>query len=289
MNNKLTEMVLSKNPRNDVELENKIKEVVQETILASLAKTNFFSNAAFYGGTCLRIFYGLPRFSEDLDFCLIAKDEKFSWDRYFQEIKKIFDIYGLKITLEQREKIVASDTRSAFLKENTIETLTVLFPDMKIKNINHNSLIKVKFEVDIEPPYGANYSWLNVSEPFFGDVKTLDIPSLFAGKISAILSRPWKNRVKGRDLYDYLFYIGKGASINLKYLENNLIKAKLIEQFTILDLDLLKQLLTDKFNVIDYEEAKNDVKDFIEEQNSLLNWSKQYFIDSLERLKIAYK
>lgn len=252
-----------------------------------MAKTNFFSKATFYGETCLRIFYGLPRFSEDLDFCLINEDKDFSWDVYFLEIKKIFDIYGLKIILEEREKIVASDTRSAFLKENTIEILTILFPDMNIKNIDHNALIKVKFEIDIESPIGANYSWLNMSETFFADIKTLDILSLFVGKISAILCRPRKNRVKGRDLYDYLYYISKGAYINLKYLKNNLINSKIIDESLKIDLYVLKQLLADIFNKIDFQEAKNDVKNFIKDQRTLLNWSNKYFIDLLERLKIS--
>lgn len=285
MNNKLEEMVLAKNPQDDIDFEYKLREIIQEVVLASLSTTDFFAKAAFYGGTSLRIFYGLPRFSEDLDFMLLTPDSSFSWAPYFNDIKRVFSSYGLSVSLVEKEKIQASDTRSAFLKENTIELMTIMAPNYLIKNrTNPDQLIKVKFEIDTEAPKGALTNIFNLTDPFFSNVRVLTLPSLFAGKIGALLTRNWKNRVKGRDLFDYLFYVGKNVSINLPFLENNLLKAR-VSLARPLSLDETKTLLQKKFLEIDYPSAKDDVKNFIENPTILNNWSSQYFIDSLSRLQ----
>lgn len=285
MNNILTSMLNEKNPKDYLDYQQKLREVIQETILSSLSMTDFFKKAAFYGGTSIRIFHNLPRFSEDLDFSLLNTDAAFSWTPYFSKIQEVFESYGLVITLSEKEKVNITDTRSAFLKENTIQTISVIAPGVLYKQKpNPEESIKVKFEVDTNPPLGFNTAFLSISNPFYSDIRVFDLPSLFAGKIGAVLTRAWKSRVKGRDLFDFLFYIGKGVSPNLAFLENVLSKAKLAFEKP-LTTESLKELLKARFNDIDYDSAKKDVIGFIDNSSLLDNWSYDYFMAALSRLK----
>lgn len=282
MESVLTKMLMQKNIGTPQQLDMAIKEVLQELILASLSTTDFFSKAAFYGGTSLRIFYGLRRFSEDLDFSLLEKDPSFKWAPYFKQIEQTFERFGLKVETIEREKVSATDTRSAFIKENTIETMKILLPDdFAFPPLNHNQVTKIKFEVDTVPPRGATYQWLHLSQPFFANIRVLDLPSLFAGKISAVLLRQWKSRIKGRDFYDYLYYVGRNAKINLNYVSQNLAKAGITDP---LSLERLKQMLADRFQTVDFKEAANEAATFLENPKEVETWDKEFFLATLERL-----
>ncbi|MCR5078366.1 MAG: nucleotidyl transferase AbiEii/AbiGii toxin family protein [Bacilli bacterium] len=260
-----------------------IRETLQELILAALSKTDFFKKAAFYGGTALRIFYGLPRFSENLDFSLVKKDDSFHWDPYFDEIESVFNRYGLKIDALEKEKITKSDVRSAFVKQNTIETMKVILPsDIVAPRINHNQVTRIKFEADTLPPDGARYQWLNLTDPFYADIRVLDLPSLFAGKISAVLLRHWKNRVKGRDFFDYLFHVGRGSKINMEYLYQNLLKAGVKPEKW--NMDVLKALLKERFESVDFVEAANETREFLDNPDDISKWDLSYFLSTLDRL-----
>ncbi|MBP5216894.1 MAG: nucleotidyl transferase AbiEii/AbiGii toxin family protein [Bacilli bacterium] len=279
----LTKSLLQKNIGTPQQLDMAIKEVLQELILVSLSTTDFFSKAGFYGGTSLRVFHGLRRFSEDLDFALLKEDCDFRWTPYFKQIEQTFQRFGLRIETIEREKISATDTRSAFIKENAIETMKILLPDdMPLPSINHNQVTTIKFEVDTVPPEGATYEWLNLSQPFFANIRVFDIPSLFAGKISAVLLRQWKNRVKGRDFYDYLYYVGRGAKINMAYLSQNLAKTGRKEE---LSLDGLKKLLAERFETIDFQEAAKETARFLEKAEEVDCWDKDLFLSTLDRLE----
>ena len=284
MENKLTEMLRRRLSDRPDHLSDAAKEVMQEVILAALSTTDFFSQAAFYGGTSLRIFHGLRRFSEDLDFSLLRSNPDFHWNPYFDAITRTFENYGARVEAIEREKISATDTRSAFLKENAIETMRLMLPsDFSMPQLNPDALIKIKFEIDVRPPENASYQWATLSDPFHSDVRVFDLPSLFAGKLSAVLMRGWKNRVKGRDYYDYMLYVGKRSKINFAYVQSNLEKAGYHFDKP-LDLPELKKMLLERFQKVDFESAKADVVDFLDNPDDVKHWDYDYFASTLDYL-----
>ena len=286
MNSVIETMIEKYNPQNNEERENAIKEIIQEIALAGLSRGGFFNKAAFYGGTCLRIFHGLNRFSEDLDFALLEKDPNFKLDDYFPALQKEFQSYGIEINIESKDKDENKEIQSAFLKGNTLMLMMSFFPKSEdAKKVVPNQKIKIKFEIDIDNPRGGSTEYRYKMLPAPYEVQIFDEPTLFAGKIHAILCRSYKNHVKGRDYYDYLFYIGKGSKFNLKYLENKLKNTGgIIDNSETLTLEKVKELLRVKFESVDYESAKIDVSNFIVNKESLNFWKKELFISTLNEL-----
>lgn len=286
MNNVIEEMLKKYNPKSNDERENAAKEIIQEIALAGLSRGGFFELAAFYGGTCLRIFYGLNRFSEDLDFALLIKNQNFKLSEYFPYLEREFASYGIEIHVEEKIKTVNSVVQSAFLKGNTQSLMMTFFPkNDDAKKIISNQMMKIKFEIDTDNPDGGNTEMKYRFFPAPYEVRTFDESTLFAGKIHAIICRNYKNRVKGRDYYDYLFYIGKGSTFNLKYLENKLKNTGAIEKSEKLTLERIKEMLKNRFETVDYESAKKDVSNFISNKSSLNLWKKELFIATLDDLK----
>ena len=288
MNSALESMIAKYNPKNNLERENAIKEIIQEIALAGLSRGGFFEKAAFYGGTCLRIFYGLDRFSEDLDFALVKKDEDFKFDDYFPRLKREFLSYGIDLNIELKKKSNASLVQSAFLKGNSLMLMMTFFPKNEdAKYILSNQKIKIKFEIDMDNPQGGitEYKYRMFPSPY--EIQVFDEETLFAGKIHAILCREYKNHVKGRDYYDYLFYIGKKVPFNMKYLENKLKNTGKIAMDEILSLDRVKEFLRDRFEKVNYNQAIEDVSNFIVQKESLNLWKKEFFLSTLDSLKEA--
>lgn len=281
-------MIAKYNPKNNSERENAIKEIIQEIALMGLSRADFFSKAAFYGGTCLRIFHGLNRFSEDLDFALIKKDEKFKLDDYFASLKKEFASYGIEINIEEKKIDEEAVVQSAFIKGNTLTLMMSFFPKSDdAKRFISNQRIKIKFEVDTDNPDGGTTEYKYKIFPAPYEIQIFDEATLFAGKIHAILCREYAHRVKGRDYYDYLFYVGKDSKINLKYLENKLKNTGgKIDNNESLTLEKVKTLLKEKFENTDYESAKKDVANFIYDKESLNFWKKELFISTIDSLSI---
>lgn len=286
MNSVIETMLWKYNPQNNEERENAIKEIIQEIALAGLSRGGFFEKAAFYGGTCLRIFYGLNRFSEDLDFALLKKDPNFKLTDYFPTLKKEFSSYGIEINVLEKGKNSNSEIQSAFIKGNTLILMMSFFPtNDDTRKIISNQMIKIKFEVDTDNPEGGITETKFRMLPAPYEVKVFDESTLFAGKIHAIICRNYKSHVKGRDYYDYLFYIGKGARVNLKYLESKLKNTGAIAQNEKLTLEKVKEILKTRFETIDYESAKDDVSNFVNDKNILKLWKKELFISTLNDLK----
>ena len=288
MNSALEIMITKYNPKNNLERENAIKEIIQEIALAGLSRGGFFEKAAFYGGTCLRIFYGLDRFSEDLDFALVKKDEGFKFDDYFPRLKREFLSYGIDLNIELKKKSNASLVQSAFLKGNSLMLMMTFFPKNEdAKHILSNQKIKIKFEIDMDNPEGGitEYKYRMFPSPY--EIQVFDEATLFAGKIHAILCREYKNHVKGRDYYDYLFYIGKKVPFNMKYLENKLKNTGKIAMDEILSLDRVKEFLRDRFEKVNYNQAIEDVSNFIVQEESLNLWKKEFFLSTLDSLREA--
>jgi len=266
--------------------ENAIKEVVQEIVLCGLSRAGFFQPAAFYGGTALRIFYGLDRFSEDLDFSLKAPDANFDLAAYLPTLEKEVRSYGLNFKIETKEKSVDSAVKSAFLKGNTKEHILMFYADERLApSIAASKLIKVKFEVDTNPPAFATFERKYRLLPIPYEINLYDMPSLFAGKIHAVICRSWKTRVKGRDLYDYVFYLSRGTSVNLRHLGARLAQSDFIATDKTISLDDIKNMLYTRFEQIDYEQAKQDALPFIRNPDTLALWSADFFKGITESLK----
>lgn len=268
------------------EKKNAIKEIIQEIVLCGLSRAGFFDKAAFYGGTALRIFYGLDRFSEDLDFSLKEKDVDFDLTSYFPVLEKEVRAFGLNLKVEEKHKNTDSDIKSAFLKGNTKEHLLLFYANDDFSSgVNRDEILRIKFEVDTNPPDGAGYEHRYSLKPAPYEVTLYDLPSLFAGKVHAVLCRGWKNRVKGRDLYDFVFYLQRGVMLNLENLKQKLIQSEAWKEGNELSLEEVKRMLCERFDNIDFEKAKNDVRDFIKDKASLNIWSSGFFKAITESLK----
>lgn len=286
MNSTIKLMLEKYTIKNDYDKQNAIKEILQEIALAGLSRGGFFKKAAFYGGTCLRIFHGLNRFSEDLDFALLNKDETFRLEDYFPRLREEFKSYGIDVNIESKNIDLNREIQSAFIKRNTIMLMLSFFPQSEgSKEIVPNQKIKVKFEIDTDNSEGGTTEIRYKMLPSPYEVQIFDEETLFAGKIHAIICRDYKNHVKGRDYYDYLFYLGKGSKINLQYLENKLKNTGKIDNNTNLTIELVQEMLKNRFEITDFEAAKLDVMNFIEDQESILLWKKEMFLSTIDELK----
>jgi len=278
MNSTIEEMLKYYQTNNLTDKKNAMKEIIQEIVLCGLSRAGFFNKAAFYGGTALRIFYGLNRFSEDLDFSLTIPEPDFDLSSYFPVLKKEVTSWGLNVDISLKEKNTDSAIRSAFLKGNTMEHMLVFYASESLKSgISRDEVIKIKFEVDTMPPEGAGYENKYRLLPSPYEVKMYDMPSLFAGKVHAVICRAWKQRVKGRDLYDYIFYLSRNAALNLPHLKARLVQSGAWDPEKDLSIEDTRDLLFSRFDSIDFENAKNDVRPFIRDTDSLNIWSADFF------------
>lgn len=257
---------------------NALKEIIQEVALCGLSRGGFFKKAAFYGGTALRIFYGLDRFSEDMDFSLLEVDENFEIEAYFPALHEEFLANGFELSIEKKEKSIESDVQSAFIKGGTLISLLNIVPsNEKILGISKTEVVKIKFEIDTNPPACATFENKYGLLPIPYGVRLYDEASLFAGKIHAVLCRAWKNRIKGRDFYDYLWYLSRGTNVNLLHLQKRLEQSGKWDTFDNLTLKNLKDMLCERFASIDFEKAKQDVLPFIKDSSKLDLWSVDFF------------
>lgn len=262
------------------------KEVIQEIVLCGLSRSGFFDKAAFYGGTALRIFYGLDRFSEDLDFSLMEPDPSFDLARYFSSLEQEARSFGLNVEIAKKDKRRPSDIHSAFLKGDTREHLLLFYPSADAeKGVAPGEKIKVKFEVDGNPPDYAGFRRTYRLLPVPYEVNLYDEPSLFAGKIHAVLCRGWKNRVKGRDLYDYLFYLSRGTPVNLAHLGARLAQTGHLAEGVPFDLTTLHGMLNERFAAINFSDARRDVEPFIADVRALDGWCADLFCEATLQLR----
>ena len=285
MNSVLKNMLDKYDIKNTEDEINAMKEIIQEIVICGLSRGGFFNEAAFYGGTALRIFCGLNRFSEDLDFALLEPNKNFDLSKYFSFVEKEVLAYGLNLKIETKEKTKDSNILSAFLKGDTKEHIFIFFPNENMKNTTSLKNIKIKFEIDVNPPSGATYEFKYKLLPSPHQVRLYDEASQFAGKIHAILCRNWNYRIKGRDLYDYIFYLSKETKVNLKLIKSKLVESEAITEDSEFNIDILKELLNNKFKEINYTAAKEDVIAFIEDTDSLNLWNEDFFMDITKRLE----
>lgn len=273
--------------RTEQDYVNALKEIFQEIALLGLWRSKFYEKAAFYGGTSLRILYGLDRFSEDLDFSLLKPDINFDLSNYNQAIKDELNGFGFDVSVDTKIKNKESNIESAFIKAETKKQLLLIEVSPDIINRIHkmNSIkIKIKMEVDINPPGKFDTETKTLLQPIPFSVKTYQLPDLFAGKTHALLCRPWQQRVKGRDWYDFVWYLSRNIPVNLIHLRERLIQNGAWEKkskFTLLD---LKTLLTDKIEKTDFENAKKDILPFVKDKQAVDLWSDKFFLSIVDKL-----
>ena len=251
---------------------NATHEVMQQVCLAGLNRAGFFENSAFYGGTCLRIFHGLPRFSEDMDFSLLNPDPNFKLENYFENIQSEFLAVGRNVTIEKKQKKIDTQIESAFLKDNT---------DIVNVRFQTEPSVKIKIEVDKNPPPKFKTEYKLLLLPFSFMTRCFTLPGLFAGKMHALLFRKWRNRVKGRDWYDFEWYIRNNIPLDFKHFKERTIQSE-GSQFSDISQEQFKQLLIDKFETTKIENVKDDVRRFLMNPKELEIWSEDYFIQLLD-------
>jgi predicted nucleotidyltransferase component of viral defense system len=278
MNSAIESMLQKYECRTTQDYKNALKEIIQEIALLGLQKAGFFRTAAFYGGSALRIFYGLERFSEDLDFSLIRPDSNFSIESYTDAVKEELAAYGFNMEVIKKVKAVDTNIDSAFIKGGTLfHLLQISSIKPPVAGISENEMLKIKMEVDINPPDGAHSEIKYSLIPIPYNLKIYTLSSLFAGKIHSILCRKWKTRIKGRDLFDYVWYLSNNVPVNLFHLSERMKQSGHLDESTVLSFEMLQELLTEKFSVIDFKQAVNDVKIFIKDQRQLEVWSADFF------------
>ena len=251
------------------------QEICQKTALAGLRRGGFFEHAAFYGGTCLRLFHNLPRFSEDMDFSLTEKRDDIHLENYFDAIREEFDIAGFGITITKKDKKSFGRVESAFLKENT-EAYDIRFQTKKT--------IKVKIELDTDPPLLFNTEQKVLLQPYSFLTRCFTLPDLFAGKMHALVYRAWQRRIKGRDWFDFEWYVRWGVPLDWNHLKVR------IKEFSGKDISLddFMNDLRSKLATSDIDNVKQDVLPYInEDQKSSLDiWSNDYFLQLADHIKI---
>lgn len=277
MKNEIYDMMLSQyDMTTEQNKRNAVFEVNQQVILAGLYNGGFFESAAFYGGTCLRIFHGLQRFSEDMDFSLLTQDENFDFSKYFQPIIDAFALVGREVEIKKKDKKDKKNfgkVESAFLKDNT-DVYDVTFQTEKA--------IRIKIEVDTCPPMNFNTEQKLLLQPHSFMTRCYTLPDLFAGKMHALVYRSWKNRVKGRDWYDFEWYVRHNVPLDFAHL------AERCKQFNNEDItpEQFKDKLKERLRTTDIKQVKDDVLPFVRNPKELDIWSNDYFVQLAEMVRI---
>lgn len=282
----IKEWIESYNPSNEDEILAALREIMQEVTLAALSRTDFYEKTAFYGGTALRIFHGLDRFSEDLDFSLIEPNPKFSLEPYFLAIQTEFMGMGMQVSLREIEKAKQSNIDSAFLKSNTVWKELVLEEIIKQTGVQSNKSVKIKIEVDRQPPLGFKTEQKLLLRPFSFYVNCFESSSLFAGKLHVLLFRKWKNRVKGRDWYDMEWYIRKNIPLNVGHFIRRAQESVDWHEEQISP-QQIRTLILNKIDAVSFSAVKEDVVRFIENDQVLDIWSAQYFTHLVDKISFT--
>ena len=315
-----------------------LREILQSLALLGLWRARFFEHSAFYGGTALRMLYGLDRFSEDLDFSLLKPSASFDFHVYSSALVRELNAYGFDVTFETKTKSAESaipwddprgrrrppvpqqavnlpgdiksvltpglspepgfrprgagnlpgDIKSAFLKGNIYHQLIMIeAPAEILKEISKEAIVKIKLEIDIQPPGGFDTEMKYIFSPVQYAVRSYTLPSLFAGKLHALLCRKWKTRVKGRDWYDFVWYASKYPSLNLHHLEERMRQSGHYNDQGPLTRSVLLDKIFSAIDELNLNAARHEVTPFVNDVRSLDVWSKEFFKVATERIVIA--
>ena len=264
-----------------------LREILQEIALLGLWRRKFFEKAAFYGGTALRILYGLDRFSEDLDFSLLSPMKNFDFSIYTDALQKELAAFGFKVRLENCRISPRSAVQSAFMKANTINQLLVIQTSKTlVKTFHREQTLKIKLEVDTDPPSGFDTETRFLLQPIPFAVRTYVLPDLFAGKIHAILCRRWKNRSKGRDWYDLVWYAANHPRLHLSHLEQRMRQSGDWTESGPLSPSSFKTLIDGAIDDLDIDQVRREVEPFVKKPEHLEIWSPVFFRDVVSRIQM---
>lgn len=267
---------------------NAVREILQEVALLGLWRGKFFERAAFYGGTALRILYGLDRFSEDMDFSLLEPAVDFDLAGYAKFLQKECEAFGFDVWFEKTDKIRTSPIQSAFLKADTRKQLLLIETGEEIiKALPKGKVLKIKVEVDIDPPPGFNTETRYLLNPIPFAVRVFTLPDLFAGKMHALLCRRWKSRVKGRDWYDFVWYISGHPQLHLSHLEQRMRQTGDWQGDSPLTAEAFKELLEETIRGLDIDAVRREVEPFVRVPDHLSVWSREFFLDIATRIEIV--
>ena len=264
---------------NPLEEENALKEIVQEIMLFALWRADFFEVAAFQGGTSLRILHGLNRFSEDIDFILIKPDAKFLWQPYLEQLAETCKEFGIEPEVLDKSHM-DKNVRAALIKDNSIANQL----NLSFMNAHPGNKLTIKLEIDSNPPLGSDFERSYLDFPVDFEVYHQDVSSNFSLKTHALLCRPY---LKGRDWYDFNWYIAQGVTPNLLLLQNALKQyGSWKDQDIKVDREWLVKALGEKISTIDWKKAAVDVERFLKpvEQKSLKLWSEKFYMSKLKKL-----
>jgi hypothetical protein len=265
-----------------------LREIMQEIALLGLWRSKFFEKAAFYGGTALRILYGMDRFSEDLDFSLLKPMKDFDLSRYSGAVELELRSFGFEAKITTREKKDKSPVQSAFLKANTLKHLLTIKTAEEIAwPISRGQVLKIKIEVDTDPPPGFVTENKFILQPIPFSVRTFVLPDLFAGKMHAVLCRRWKSRVKGRDWYDLVWYAANHPQLHLSHLEQRMTQSGHLKQDEQMNREKLFALTTEAVDKLDVNQARREVEPFVKNPETLEVWSREFFQDVVERIVVV--
>lgn len=248
-------------------------EKFQNLILMGLSlRTDFFKHVAMFGGTALRIFHNLPRFSEDLDFTMDTSDPDFSFIPYKEPMQSFFTGVGLEeVQINTKEQ--GKDVLSVSLVLST----------------NRSNSLKVKIDIEKSPfEVLPETETLYGSYPYQYPARVCTLSSSFAGKMDAIINRQWGNkRVKGRDWYDFLWYMRKGTDLDICWLEERMRAKGSLESAESLTPELLGEMFEERARSVDVREVLRDVRPFMTdslEKNSSDTWTADMFVLQKDKL-----
>ncbi|WP_374614564.1 nucleotidyl transferase AbiEii/AbiGii toxin family protein [Sphingorhabdus sp.] len=265
---------------NPLEEENAVKEILQEIALYGLWRSDFFDVALFQGGTSLRILHGLPRFSEDLDFLLRAPNPEFDWSPYLSGLIQVAAEFGVKLDAQPPARMDKA-IHAALLKNDSIANQL----DLSFAGQDRRKAIRIKLEIDVSPPLGSGEATSFLDFPLDYEVRHQDLPSNFALKIHALLCRGF---LKGRDWFDFSWYVSRDIAPNLLLLRNALVQAGPWKGDETIPVDIawLKAALSDAITKIDWKAAGDDVARFLRpaELRSVDLWSERFFLAKVEKL-----
>jgi predicted nucleotidyltransferase component of viral defense system len=288
MTNTIEELLKNYTLRSKNEYKSAIQEIMQEIALMGLWRAKFFEHAAFYGGTSLRILHGLNRFSEDLDFSLLEPNAGFNLVPFLNALEEELEISGLKISVEHKIKHSEESIRSAFLKAGTLETFIIIGLDEQLKkHTQSNEVIKIKLEIDIDPPQGFATEIRYLTKPMPFSVRTYVPEDLFAGKMHALLCRPYKVRVKGRDWYDFIWYLGKGFRLHLSHLETRMRQSGHYPLEEPLTVQSFSDILEKKIRGLNIDTAKEDIRRFLRNPREIEGWSQDFFMSLVPKIQFT--
>ena len=280
MNDAIVRMLDRYECRNVEDYVRALREILQEVALLGLWRSKFFERAAFYGGTALRILYGMDRFSEDLDFSLLRPLSDFDFSRYVNALEREIRSFGFEVSVTRRDKRAGSPVQSAFLKADTMKhLLTIRRAEEVARQLPRGQVMKINIEVDTDPPPGFATENKFLLHPIPFSVKTFVLPDLFAGKMHAVLCRRWKSRVKGRDWYDLVWYAAYHPQLHLSHLEQRMIQSGHLEEGEHLTREKFFALTLKVIEKVNVEQARKEVEPFVKNPEALEVWSKEFFRD----------